>query len=86
MNTSFVNTLRAWEQHLLSLLASELCDLPIIIATDGSLQQQQVSFGWIISTPDGHPIAQGSRIAFSATLSLFWCEAHGILAPLHFLV
>ena len=91
---AFVETLPAWESHLLrhtvfttsSHTASELCNLPIMIASDGSLQNNKGSYGWIISTTNGHTIAQGSGVAFGATLSSFRCEAYGILAPLRLLI
>ena len=91
---AYIGTLPQWEHNLLqhinfstsSHTAGNLCNLPIVIASDGSLQQEKGSYGWIISTQDGHTIAQGSGVAYGATLSSFRCKAYGILAPLRLLI
>ena len=90
----FLQQLDLWEYELLRYHSMDhpLDDTttrllsPIIIASDGSVRQPNGTFGWIITSTDGSPIARGSGQAFGHNISSFRAEAYGILGALRFLL
>ena len=87
----YVATLDRWERTFLSQVKSHTSSLseivsltnqPFIIATDGSIDHNKGSFGWVLAKIDGTLFVQGAGTAYGATMSSFWSESYGILSVL----
>jgi hypothetical protein len=85
----YINTLRPWEKDLLdhldlAVLQQEFFQIlttqSIIIATDGSVQGQMASFGWIMSTSAGHRIAICKGPSYGSKPASYRAEGYGLLS------
>ena len=92
----YVNTLAPWEQELIRMIhlhgSNTTFDTllhtisgDIIIASDGSVNDNHGSFGWVIATSTNPTVATGSGTAFGYNPSSFRSEAYGFLAVLRLL-
>ena len=89
-----ISNLSDWELNLIQhhrLYVDEdtiatCIDQATTLATDGSHKDSRGSYGWILASPDGTHLAEGSGTVYGATLTSFRCEAYGILSALRFLL
>ena len=89
----YLSKLEPWEQELLHNIHFQctieefqtVSTTPIIVTSNGSVANEQGSFGWVIATTNGTILATGSGIAFGYKITSFRSEAYGILAPLRLL-
>jgi hypothetical protein len=92
-----IATLDSWEKYLLDNLEwdkdfdgttvwQHLSSSSCTLVSDGSAQDCQGSFGWIISTASGTRLARGWGPVFGAKVNSYRAEGYGILAGLRFLV
>lgn len=91
----YIARLAKWERLLLThhqnycsdyhVLTSKL-QQPLIIATDGSVNNQKGSYGWVIATTQGTLLASGKGPTHGEAVCSFRSEGYGILAALRFLL
>ena len=92
---SYIHSLPQWEQLLLKrvhlhtdafTVASHLSqpDNKWIAVSDGSVQQSQASFGWVIAQTSGQHIAQCNGPAHRHKPNSYQLEGYGILSLLRF--
>eukprot|EP00957_Ditylum_brightwellii_P161596 12303386-Ditylum_brightwellii.AAC.1 len=85
MFDSYIDSLERWEREILSdvdmvyschELRDMLDDGHMLIATDGSAGDDNMSFAWKICNKDEKTLIQHAGLAFGKE-SLFWSEAYG---------
>jgi ribonuclease HI len=85
-------TLQKWQSELLQNMIlqgtvgeiKEAVRQPLRIASDGSVQGNRASFGWIISTATGTRLATCAGPAFGCKPTSYRAEGYGILSVLQF--
>ena len=88
----FLQTLEPWEQALFEEI--EWTDgphdallfmqhWPFLVASDGgaTLETGKASFGWVLSTVEGHVVAKGAGPVFGYLPTSYRAAAYGVLAP-----
>jgi Reverse transcriptase-like len=58
---------------------------PLIIASDGSVQDHRASYGWIIATQEGTRLVQCKGPAYGYRITSFRAEGYGILSAIRFI-
>ena len=93
--TKYIATLLPWESDLLQHVhISTAPDAQITLMntqasilgdSDGSVQNSNATFGWVLSTLNGRTVAKGFGAAHGIPMSSFRAEGYGFLAMLQFL-
>jgi len=91
--TEYINGLDEWERTLLKGLTLQvpedeffrLISEPTVLSTDGSVQGHRASFGWVLSTLDGHRFATIVGPAFGCKPTSYRAEGYGLLSVVRFL-
>jgi hypothetical protein len=97
---NFIDTLDFWETELFLQLTMEVdcytflelvneqpaADIQLLTMSDGSDDAGAMTFGWILSLPNGRRLARCSGLAYGPYGSSFRAKGYGFLSVLHFLV
>jgi hypothetical protein len=98
--TEFLDTLAFWETELILMLTMEVdcytfmdlvnaqpdAALQLLTMSDGSDNAGAMTFGWIISLPNGQRLARSAGPAYRPSGSSFRAEGYGFLSVSRFLV
>jgi hypothetical protein len=93
--TDYVSALPQWERLLFDHLDMTLSPYEVLqaidshdaiySASDGSVKDNQGSFGWLLSSPDGTVILKCSGPAFGMSMKSYRAEGYGVLSLLRFI-